>query len=76
MTREELLEGWAWTWREYYSYPAIFKRFQWEYPPTLVNKVIYFPFNLVQHRFVRKKVLGGERLRWTKLPWKGRRTKK
>jgi radical SAM superfamily enzyme YgiQ (UPF0313 family) len=77
MTREELREGWAWTWREYYSYPAILKRFQWEYPPTLVNKVIYFPFNLVQHRFVRRKVLGGEeRLWWTKLPWRSRRAKK
>jgi len=76
MTREELREGWEWTWREYYSYPAIIKRFQWEYPPTLVNKAIYFPFNLILHRFVRKKVLGGERLRWTKLPWKRGRAKK
>jgi radical SAM superfamily enzyme YgiQ (UPF0313 family) len=72
MTREELREGWKWTWREYYSYASILRRFQWEYPPTLVNKAIYFPFNLFQHRFVRKKVLGGERLGWTKLPWKKR----
>jgi radical SAM superfamily enzyme YgiQ (UPF0313 family) len=72
MTREELREGWKWTWREYYSYASILRRFQWEYPPTLVNKAIYFPFNLFQRRFVRKKVLGGERLGWTKLPWKKR----
>jgi radical SAM superfamily enzyme YgiQ (UPF0313 family) len=76
MTREELREGWAWTWQEYYSYPAILKRFQWEYPPTLANKAIYFPFNLILHRFVRKKVLGRERLGWTKLPWRSRRAKK
>ena len=76
MTREELREGWEWAWREYYSYPAILRRFQWEYPPTLVNKAIYFPFNLLQRRFIRKKVLGGERLGWTKLPWKVGRTKK
>ncbi|OGP55916.1 MAG: hypothetical protein A2Y65_04570 [Deltaproteobacteria bacterium RBG_13_52_11] len=76
MTREELRQGWEWAWREYYSYAAILKRFQWEYPPTLVNKGIYFPFNLILRRFVRKKILGGERLRWTKLPWRSGRTKK
>lgn len=70
MTREELREGWEWAWQEYYSYSSILRRFQWEYPPTLVNKAIYFPFNLVQRRFVRKKILRGERLRWTKIPWK------
>ncbi|MBW2038369.1 MAG: B12-binding domain-containing radical SAM protein [Deltaproteobacteria bacterium] len=70
MTREELREGWEWAWQEYYSYPSILRRFQWEYPPTLVNKAIYFPFNLIQRRFVRKKILRGERLRWTKVPWK------
>ena len=75
MTREELRKGWEWAWREYYSYPAILKRFQWEYPPTLVNKAIYFPFNLILHRFVRKKVLGGERLGWTKFPWQSRKAR-
>jgi radical SAM superfamily enzyme YgiQ (UPF0313 family) len=72
MTREELREGWEWAWREYYSYASILRRFQWEYPPTLVNKAIYFPFNLFQRRFVHKKILGGERLGWTKLPWRKR----
>jgi radical SAM superfamily enzyme YgiQ (UPF0313 family) len=76
MTREELRKGWEWAWEEYYSYSAIVKRFQWEYPPTLVNKAIYVPFNLMLRRFVRKKVLGGERLRWTKLPWRSGRGKK
>jgi len=72
MTREELRQGWKWAWQEYYSYTAILKRFQWEYPPTLLNKAIYFPFNLFQRRFVHKKVLGGERLGWTKVPWRKR----
>jgi radical SAM superfamily enzyme YgiQ (UPF0313 family) len=76
MTREELRQGWERAWQEYYSFSAILKRFQWEYPPNLVNKGIYFPFNLIQRRFVHKKVLGGERLGWTKLPWKSGRTKK
>jgi radical SAM superfamily enzyme YgiQ (UPF0313 family) len=75
MTREELREGWEWTWREYYSYASILRRFQWEFRPTLVNKAIYFPFNLFQRRFVHKKVIGGERLGWTKLPWKRRKDK-
>jgi radical SAM superfamily enzyme YgiQ (UPF0313 family) len=72
MTREELREGWEWTWREYYSYASILRRFQWEFRPTLVNKAIYFPFNLFQRRFIRKKILGGERLGWTKVPWRKR----
>jgi radical SAM superfamily enzyme YgiQ (UPF0313 family) len=73
MTREELREGWEWTWREFYSYASILRRFQWEFRPTLVNKAIYFPFNFIQRRFVNKKVLGGEKLGWTKLPWKRKR---
>jgi len=73
MTREELREGWEWTWREFYSYTSILQRFQWEFRPTLVNKAIYFPFNFFQRRFVHKKILGGEKLGWTKLPWKRRR---
>jgi radical SAM superfamily enzyme YgiQ (UPF0313 family) len=76
MTREELRQGWEWAWREYYSYAAILRRFQWEYAPTLVNKAIYFPFNIIQRRFIQKKILTGERLRWTKLPWRSGRTKK
>lgn len=75
MSREELREGWEWAWREYYSYSSILKRFQWEYSPTLVNKIIYFPFNIFQRRFIRKKILKGERLRWTKLPWTMRAAK-
>ena len=72
MEREELLEGWKWAWKEYYSFPSILKRFQWEYAPTLTNKVIHFPFNFFQRRFVRKKIIKGERLGWSKYPWKKR----
>jgi radical SAM superfamily enzyme YgiQ (UPF0313 family) len=74
MTREELRTGWEWAWQEYYSYAAILRRFQWEYPPTLVNKAIYFPFNLFQRRFIHKKILGGEHLGWTKFPWQSKKT--
>jgi radical SAM superfamily enzyme YgiQ (UPF0313 family) len=73
MGREELLEGWKWAWKEYYSFPSIIKRFQWEYPPTLTNKVIHFPFNFFQRRFVRKKIINGEKLGWSKYPWKKRK---
>jgi radical SAM superfamily enzyme YgiQ (UPF0313 family) len=69
MSREELREGWKWAWQEYYAYSNILKRFQWEYKPTLANKLVYFPFNLVQHRFVQKKILRGQRLGWSKIPW-------
>lgn len=75
MTREELREGWEWAWQKYYSYPAILRRFQWEYRPTLINKAIYFPFNLFQHRYVRKKILNREKLGWSKLPWRKRSVK-
>jgi radical SAM superfamily enzyme YgiQ (UPF0313 family) len=69
MSRRELLEGWQWAWQEFYSYASIVKRFQWEYPFTVANKLVYFPYNLVQHRFVQKKILSGERLGWSKYPW-------
>lgn len=72
MTREELRQGWQWAWQEYYSYASILKRFQWRYPPTLVNKAIYLPFNIIQRRFVKRKIVGAERLRWSKLPWQRR----
>ena len=65
--------GWKWAWQEYYAYRNILKRFQWEYKPTLANKLVYFPFNLVQHRFVQKKILRGQRLGWSKVPWAGNR---
>lgn len=59
MSGEELRKGWKEAWQEFYSYRSILKRFQWEYPPTLSNRLIYFPFQLVHRRFIRKKILEG-----------------
>jgi radical SAM superfamily enzyme YgiQ (UPF0313 family) len=61
MTREALREGWRRAWKEFYSYPSILKRFHWNYPPTLANRLIYFPFQWMQHRFTRKKIIEGRR---------------
>jgi radical SAM superfamily enzyme YgiQ (UPF0313 family) len=68
MSREALREGWKRAWKEFYSFPSIWKRFHWDYSPTLVNRVIYFPFQLMQHRFTRKKILEGRRRYRTRLP--------
>lgn len=61
MSPETLREGWRKAWKEFYSYRSICRRFQWEYPATLVNRLGYFPFQVMQHRFTRKKILGGRR---------------
>ena len=61
MSSEVLREGWKWAWKEFYSFPSLWKRFHWDYSPTLVNRFIYFPFQLMQHRFTKKKILEGRR---------------
>jgi radical SAM superfamily enzyme YgiQ (UPF0313 family) len=61
MNAETLRAGWKKAWREFYSFPSIWRRFHWEYSPTLINRIGYFPFQLMQHRFTKKKVLGGRR---------------
>jgi radical SAM superfamily enzyme YgiQ (UPF0313 family) len=61
MSRRQLREGWKWAWKEFYSLGSIMRRFQVEFPPTLVNRLIYFPFGLMQKRFTRKKILQGRR---------------
>ncbi len=61
MSGETLREGWKRAWKEFYSYPSIWKRFHWEYSPTLINRIGYFPFQVMQHRFTKKKILGGKR---------------
>jgi radical SAM superfamily enzyme YgiQ (UPF0313 family) len=61
MSGEVLREGWKWAWKEFYSFPSLWKRFHWDYSPTLVNRFIYFPFQLMQHRFTKKKILEGRR---------------
>ena len=61
MSSEVLREGWKRSWREFYSFPSIWKRFHWDYPPTLINRFVYPPFQLMQHRFTRKKIIEGRR---------------
>ena len=61
MGRETLLSGWKSAWKEFYSFPSIWKRFQWEFPPTLLNRFVYFPFQWMQHRFTKKKIIEGRR---------------
>jgi radical SAM superfamily enzyme YgiQ (UPF0313 family) len=61
MSGETLREGWKRAWREFYSFPSIWKRFHWEYSPTLINRFVYFPFQWMHHRFTKKKILEGRR---------------
>jgi len=61
MSAEALREGWQRAWKEFYSFPSIWKRFHWEYSPTLINRFVYFPFQWMQHRFTKKKILEGRR---------------
>jgi radical SAM superfamily enzyme YgiQ (UPF0313 family) len=61
MSAETLRQGWKKAWKEFYSFPSIWKRFHWEYSPTLINRIGYFPFQLMQHRFTKKKILEGRR---------------
>lgn len=61
MEVEALREGWKEAWREFYSILSIGKRFQWNYRPTLINRLVYFPFQWMQRRFMQKKVIEGRR---------------
>jgi radical SAM superfamily enzyme YgiQ (UPF0313 family) len=61
MERETLLAGWKSAWKEFYSFPSIWKRFHWEFSPTLLNRFAYFPFQWMQHRFTKKKIVEGRR---------------
>jgi radical SAM superfamily enzyme YgiQ (UPF0313 family) len=61
MSPETLREGWRKAWKAFYGYPSIWRRLHWEYSPTLINRIGYFPFQVMQHRFTKKKILGGKR---------------
>jgi radical SAM superfamily enzyme YgiQ (UPF0313 family) len=61
MSGEVLRECWKKSWKEFYSFPSILKRFHINYPPTLINRLVYFPFQLMQHRFTQKKIIEGRR---------------
>ncbi len=57
MSGEVLREGWKRAWRKFYSFSSILRRFHWDYPPTLINRLVYFPFQLMQYRFTQKKIM-------------------
>jgi radical SAM superfamily enzyme YgiQ (UPF0313 family) len=61
MSGEVLRECWKNAWKEFYSLPSTWKRFHFNYPPTLINRLVYFPFQLMQRRFTRKKIVEGRR---------------
>ena len=61
MTGEVLRQGWKKAWKEFYSLPSIVKRFQWDYPSTLANRLVYVPFQFMQRRFTQKKIIEGRR---------------
>ena len=61
MSGEVLRECWKKSWKEFYSLPSILKRFHINYPPTLINRLVYFPFQLMQRRFTQKKIIEGRR---------------
>ena len=67
MSGEVLRRGWKNAWKEFYSLSSILERFQWEYPSTLVNRLVYFPFQFMQHRFTQKKIIEGRRRYRTRL---------
>ena len=61
MSKEALREGGKRAWKEFNAFPSIWKRFHWDYSPTLINRFVYFPFQWMQHRFTKKKILEGRR---------------
>ena len=61
MSAEVLRDCWRKAWKEFYSFSSTLKRFQVNYPPTLINRFAYFPFQLMQRRFTRKKIIEGRR---------------
>jgi len=67
MSAEALREGWKRAWEEFNSFPSIWKRFHRNYSPTLINRFVYFPFQWMQHRFTKKKILEGRRRFRTRL---------
>jgi radical SAM superfamily enzyme YgiQ (UPF0313 family) len=61
MSAEALREGWKGAWKKFNSFSSIWKRFHWDYSPTLINRLVYFPFQVMQHWFTKKKILEGRR---------------
>jgi radical SAM superfamily enzyme YgiQ (UPF0313 family) len=67
MSGDVLRDCWKKAWGEFYSLPSIMKRFHFNYPPTLINRFGYFPFQLMQRRFTQKKIIEGKRRYRTRL---------
>jgi radical SAM superfamily enzyme YgiQ (UPF0313 family) len=61
MRGDILRDCWKKAWEEFYSLSSIMKRFHFNYPPTLINRFAYFPFQLMQRRFTQKKIIEGKR---------------
>jgi len=61
MSADALRQGWKGAWKEFNSFPSIWRRFHWNYSPHLINRFAYFPFQLMQHWFTKKKILEGRR---------------
>jgi radical SAM superfamily enzyme YgiQ (UPF0313 family) len=67
MSGDILRDCWKKAWEEFYSLSSIMKRFHFNYPPTLLNRIAYFPFQLMQRRFTQKKIIEGKRRYRTRL---------
>ena len=62
MSRQQLHEGWQWTWREFYGVGSIARRLaRASALASPFSLLTYLPLNLHQRRLTRRKILGGER---------------
>lgn len=62
MSRQQLHEGWQWTWRQFYGVESIARRFARSSAlASPFSLLAYLPINLHQRRLTRRKILGGER---------------
>lgn len=60
MSREQLHEGWQRTWRKFYSAKAIWHRYRPSLTAGWVQTFAHLPLNLMQHRLVDRKIIGGK----------------
>ena len=61
MSGEVLRECWKKSWKEF-LFPFLHtEAVPFNYPPTLINRWVYFPFQLMQRRFTQKKIIEGRR---------------
>lgn len=60
MSREQLHEGWQRTWKRFYAPQAIWKRYRPKLDAGWIQTLGHFPLNLMQHRLVERKIVGGQ----------------